>query len=95
MDSSLQSPEKPLPQTFEYKENSKRNHPNHLPKFKVHWNQAQKPPKISTNHKLVKLYGFKPLKARRTFTTNLRRRRTHDEREEQRISNKLIARDSL
>ena len=46
----------------------------------------------------MKLYGFKPLKPRRTFTTNLRRRRTHEEheeREEQRISNKLTARDSL
>ena len=54
--------------------------------------------KISTNHKSVKLYGFKLLKPRKTSTTNLRRRRTHEEHEEceeQRISNKLIARDSL
>ena len=114
---------------FEYKEHSKRNHPNHLPRsqrslessskasinlnkpqigealriqtskapknfrhkpsntknirsriiqttcldLKVHWNQAQKPLETSTNHKSVKLYGFKPLKPRRTFTTNLRR----------------------
>ena len=65
---------------------------------KVCWNQAQKLPETSTNHKSVKLYEFKPLKPRRTSTTNLRRRRTykeHEEREEQRISNKLIAKDSL
>ena len=66
--------------------------------LKVHRNQAQKPPETSTNHKSVKLNGFKPLKPRRNSTTNLRRQRTHEEheeREEQRISNKLIARDSL
>ena len=39
--------------------------------LKGHWNQAQKPPKTSTNHKLVKLYGFKPSKPRRTSATNL------------------------
>ena len=39
--------------------------------FKGHWNQASKPSKTSTNHKLVKLYGFKPPKPRRTSTTNL------------------------
>ena len=46
----------------------------------------------------MKLYGFKPLKHQRTSTTNLQKRRTHEEHEEceeQRISNKLIARDSL
>ena len=46
----------------------------------------------------MKLYGFKPLKHRRASTTNLQRRRTqeeHEEPEEQRIYNKLIARDSL
>ena len=103
---------------FEYKEHSKRNHPNHLPKsqrslessskasrnlnkpqidealriqaskapknfhhkpsntknirsriiqtncldLKVHWNQAQKPPETSTNHKSTKFYRFKHLK---------------------------------
>ena len=41
--------------------------------LKVHWNQAQKPLESSTNHKSVKLYGFKPLKPQRTSTTNLRR----------------------
>ena len=62
---------------------------------KVCWNQAQKPPETSTNHKSVKLYGFKPPKPQRTSTTNLWRRRTHEEHEKQRISKKLIARDSL
>ena len=66
--------------------------------LKVHWNQAQKPPETSTNHKSMKCYEFKPLKPWRTSTSNLRRRRMHEEHEEceeQRISNKLIARDSL
>ena len=66
--------------------------------LKGYWNQAQKPPETSTYHKSVKLNGFKLLKPRRTSTTNLLRRRTHKEhkeREEQRISNKLIDRDSL
>ena len=38
--------------------------------LKVHWNQARKPRESSTNHKSVKLYGFKPLKHRRTSTSN-------------------------
>ena len=60
--------------------------------LKVHWNQAQKPPETSTNHKSVKLYRFKPLKHRRTSTINpkkgrtQRTRKTHKECEEQRIS---------
>ena len=40
---------------------------------KVCWNQAQKLPETLTNHKLVKLYGFNPLKPLRTSTTNLQR----------------------
>ena len=50
--------------------------------LKVHWNQAQKPLEISTNHKTTKLYGFKPLKHRRTSITNLWRWRMHQEHEE-------------
>ena len=60
--------------------------------LEVCWNQVQKPLETSTNHKSTKLYRSKPLKHRRTSTTNLQRRRMH---QEQRISNKLIARDSL
>ena len=73
--------------------------------LKVHWNQAQKPPETSTDHKSVKFYGFKSLKPRRTSTTNLQRRRTHEEQKEheehtknvknKEFLNKLIARDSL
>ena len=66
--------------------------------LEVCWNQAQKPLKTLTNYKSTKLYGFKPLKYRRTSTANLRRRRMHqvqEEHEEQRISNKLIAQNSL
>ena len=43
----------------------------------------------------MKLYGFKPLKHQKTSITNLQRRRTHEEHEEERISNKLIAKDLL
>ena len=46
--------------------------------LKVHWNQAQKSPETSRNHKSAKLYGFKPPKPRRTFTTNLQIQRTLD-----------------
>ena len=147
--------------SFEFKEHSKRNHPNHLPRsqrslesslkafrnlnkpqisealliqtsktpknfrheplntknirskiiqttcldLKVHWNQAQKSPKTSTNHQSTKLYRFKPLKHRRTSTTNPQKGRTHEESKEheehtrnvrnKEFLNKLIARDSL
>ena len=47
---------------------------------KVCWNQAQKPPKISTNHKSMKLYEFKPPKPRSSSTTNLQIRRTFEEK---------------
>ena len=66
--------------------------------LKVHWNQAWKPLETSTNHKSVKLYGFKPLKLRRTSTTNLRRQeRTKNTKNAKNkgFLNKLIARDSL
>jgi len=66
--------------------------------LKVCWNQAQKPPETLINQKSTKLYGFKPLKHRRASTINLQRRRTqeeHEECEEHRIYNKLIARGSL
>ena len=79
MDSSLQSLEELSPQTFKYEEHSKRNHTNHIPSLKVHWNQAQKPPEILTNHKSMKLYELKPPKHRKTSTTNLHKRRTHEE----------------
>ena len=97
-DSSLQSPEELPPQTFKYEEHSKQNHPNYLPRSESSLESSSKASRNLTNHKSVKLYGFKSLKHRRTSTINLRRRRTyeeHEEREEQRISNKLIARDSL
>ena len=50
--------------------------------LKVHWNQARKPPETSTNHKSTKLYEFKPLKYRRTSTTNPQKGRTHEEHKE-------------
>ena len=42
--------------------------------LKGHWNQTSKPSKTSTNHKLVKLYGFKPLNFRHEHsnTKNIR-----------------------
>ncbi|KAL4651615.1 hypothetical protein ACB092_01G173300 [Castanea dentata] len=50
--------------------------------LKVHWNQAQKSLGTSTHLKSMKLYGIKPLKHRRTSTTNLKTRKTHEEHEE-------------
>ena len=82
MDSSLQSPEELSPQTFKYEEYSKQNHPNYLPRSQSSLESSSKASRNLTNHKSVKLYGFKPLKHRRTSTTNLQRRRTHQEREE-------------
>ena len=138
MDSSLQSPKELPPQTFKYKEHSKQNHPNYLPRsqsslessskasrnlnksqisktpriqaskapknfhhkasntkniqstiiqticldLKVHRNQAQKPPETLTNYKSMKLYEFKPLKHRKTSTTNPQKGRTHEEHKE-------------
>ena len=46
--------------------------------LKGHWNQAQKPPETSNNHKSVKLHGFKPRKPQRTSTTNLQIQRTFE-----------------
>ena len=97
-DSSPKSSEEFLPQTFEYEEHSKRNHPNHLPRSQNSLELNLKAFKTPRNHKLVKLYGFKPPKPWRVSTINFKRRRMHEEleeREEQKISDKLIARDSL
>ena len=81
-DSSLQSPEELPPQTFKYKEHSKQNHPNYLPRSQSSLELSSKTFRNLTNHKLVmKLYEFKPPKPRRTSTTNLQRRRTHQEHE--------------
>ena len=74
---------------FEYKEHSKRNHTNHIPRSQRLLESSLRASKTLTNHKSMKLYKFKPLKPRKTSTTNLQRRRTHEEheeREEQRIS---------
>ena len=64
---------------FEYEEHSKRNYPNHLPISQRSLETSLKPPKTSTNNKLVNLYRFKPLKPRRTSTTNLRIQRIFEE----------------
>ena len=52
------------------KEHSKQNYLNYLPRSQ---RSLESSSKTSTNHKSVKLNGFKPLKPRRTSTTNLRR----------------------
>ena len=67
---------------FEYKEHSKQNHPNYLPRSQSSLESSSKASRNLTNHKSVKLYRFKPLKYRRTSTTNLQRQRTHQEHEE-------------
>ena len=46
--------------------------------LKVCENQAQKPLETSVNHKLVKLYGFKPPKPQRTSAMNLQIQRTFE-----------------
>ena len=76
-DSSLQSPEELPLQTFKYEEHSKQNHLNYLPRSQSSLESSLKAFRNLTNRKLVKLYGFKPLKHRRTSTTNLQRRRMH------------------
>ena len=79
MDSSLQSLEELPPQTFKYEEHSKQNHLNYLPRSQSSLELSSKASRNLTNHKSVKLYGFKSLKHRRISTTNLQRRRTHQE----------------
>ena len=81
-DSNLQSPEELPPQTFKYEEHSKQNHLNYLPRSQSSLESSSKASRNLTNHKSMKLYGFEPLKHRRTSTTNLQRRRTHQEHEE-------------
>ena len=70
-----------VPKNFHHKPSNTKNIQSRIIQttcldLKVHWNQAQKPLETSTNHKSVKLYGFKPPKPRRTSTTNLQIRRT-------------------
>ena len=69
--------------------------------LKVHWNQVQKCSETLKDCKLVKIYGFKPPKYRRTSTTIFEDKehtkkiwRTYKEHEEWRIPNKHIVRDS-
>ena len=70
------------PQTFKYEEHSKQNHPNYLPRSQSSLESCSKASTNLTNHKSVKLYGFKPLKHRRTSTTNPQKGRTHKEHKE-------------
>ena len=70
--------------------------------LKVHWNQVQKCSETLKDCNLVKIYRFKPPKPRRTSTTifedkehTKKIQRKHEEREERRIPNKHIVRDSL
>ena len=70
----------------------------------MYWNQVQKCLETSKDCNLVKVYGFKAPKSQRTSTTifedeehtkNIQRtHEEHEEREEQRIPNKHIVRDS-
>ena len=105
MDLSLKNPEELPPQTFKYEKHSKQNHPNYLLRSQSSLESSSKASRNATNHKSVKLYGFKPLKHRRTSTTNPQKGRMHEERKEheehtknvknKEFLNKLIARDSL
>ena len=67
----------------------------------MYWNQVQKCLETSKDCTLVKIYEFKAPKSQRTSTTIFEDKehtknfqRTHEEREEQRIPNKHIVRDS-
>ena len=61
------------------KEHSKQNHLNYMPRSQGSLELARKPLETPRNHKLVKLNRSKPLKSRRTSTTNLQIRRTFEE----------------
>ena len=82
MNLSLGSPKELSPQTFKSKEHSKQNHPNYLPRSQTSLESSLKACRNLTNHKSVKLYGFKLLKHRRTSTTNPQKGRTHEEHKE-------------
>ena len=87
---------------FEYEEHLKQNHPNYLPRSQ---SSLESSPKASRNlnksqiseaqwiqaSKAPKNFHHKPSKTKNAPRT----REEHKEHEEQRISNKLIAKDSL
>ena len=99
MNLSLQSPEELPPQTFEYKEHSKRNYPNHIPRFQSSLESSLKASRNLNKSQISEILRIQASKAPKNFhhkpLKGKNTRRTHKEREEQRISNKLIARDSL
>ena len=76
---ALKPPRTSRTSTFEYDEHSKLNHPNHPPRSQRSLESSSKASRNLINYKSVKLYGFKPPKPRRTFTTNLQIRRTFEE----------------
>ena len=88
---------------FEYKEHSKRNHPNHLPRSQRPLESSSKAFRNLNKPQIGKALQIQAFKAPKNFhhkpskTKNApRTRRTceeHKEHEGQRISNKLITRD--
>ena len=102
MDSSLQNPEELPPQTFKYEEHSKQNHPNYLPRSQSSLESSLKASRNLNKSQISEAQQIQASKAPKNFhhkpskTKNApRTREEHKEHEEQRISNKLIARDSL
>ena len=89
MDSSLQNPEEHPPQTFEYEEHLKRNHPNHLPRSQSSLESSSKAsrnfkkPQISEALQIQASKAPKNLHHKPSKMKN--KRRTHEECEEQRI----------
>ncbi|KAL4602350.1 hypothetical protein ACB092_10G046900 [Castanea dentata] len=78
---ALQVQASKAPKNFHHKPSNTKNNRRGIIQIiflnlKIHWNQVQKPLGTLTHHKSTKLYGIKPLKHRRTSTTNLQTRRT-------------------
>ena len=82
MDSSLQSPEELLPQTFRYDEHSKQNHPNYLPRSQSSLESSSKASRNLNKPQINKALRIQASKASRTSTTNPQKGRTHEEHEE-------------
>ena len=99
MDSNLQNPKELPPQTFKYEEHSKQNHLNYLPKSQSLLESSSKASRNLNKLQISETLRIQASKAPKNFhhkpskTKNVPR--TCEEHEEQRISNKLIARDSL
>ena len=94
----IQASELP-PRTFKYEEHSKQNHPNYLPRSQSSLESSSKASRNLKKPQINETLWIQTSKAPKNFhhkpSKKKNKRRAHKEHEEQRISNKLIARDSL